>query len=69
MGTYGCHHVKVEMARLRAVMLSVLRTKETEVKEKGGEIENLQHKLQQVQVKKYLQAFVHKFGFGDGSCE
>ena len=57
MGTYGSHHVKVEMARLRAVMLSVLRTKETEVKEKGGEIENLQHELQQVQVKKVPAGF------------
>ena len=48
---YGKQHVKVEMAKLQVAMMSVLRTKETEVEEKDNEIEHLQQELQQIQVK------------------
>ena len=48
---YGKQHVKVEMAKLQVAMMSVLRTKETEMEEKDNEIEHLQQELQQIQVK------------------
>ena len=48
---YGKQHVKVEMAKLQVAMMSVLRTRETEVGEKDNEIEHLQQELQQIQVK------------------
>ena len=48
---YGKQHVKVEMAKLQVAMMSVLRTRETEVEEKDNEIEHLQQELQQIQVK------------------
>ena len=41
-GTYGSHQVKVEMAKLQVVMMSVLET--------GSEIEHLRYDLQQAQV-------------------
>ena len=47
-GTHGRQQVKVEMAKLQVTMMSVL---EAEVREKDGEIEQLQHDLQQVQVR------------------
>ena len=49
--TYGSKHVKVEIAKLQVTMMSVLRTRETEVGEKDNEIEHLRHDLQQVQVR------------------
>ena len=49
--TYGSQHVKVEIAKLQVTMMSVLRTRETEVGEKDNEIEHLRHDLQQVQVR------------------
>ena len=49
---YGSRQqVKVEMARLQVAMMSVFSLRETEVGEKDGEIERLQHDLQQVQVR------------------
>ena len=42
--------VKVEIAKLQEAMMSVLRTRETEVGEKDDEIEQLRHDLRQVQV-------------------
>ena len=47
-GTNGRQQVKVELAKLQVTMMSVL---EAEVGEKDGEIESLQHDLQQVQVR------------------
>ena len=47
-GTYERKQLKVEVAKLQVAMMSVL---ETEVGEKDGEIEQLQHELQQVQVR------------------
>ena len=49
---YGSRkQVKVELAKLQEAMTSVLRMTETEVGEKDGEIEQLRHELQQVQVR------------------
>lgn len=55
-GTYSSHHLKVEMARLQVAMMSVLRSKETNAREKDGGMEHLQLDLQQVQVSRaYIQ--------------
>ena len=48
--TYGRQQVKVEIAKLQEAMMSVFGMRETEVGEEDGEIEQLQHDLQQVQV-------------------
>ena len=49
---YGSkQQVKVEMAKLQEVMMSVFNLRETEVGEKDGEIEQLRHDPQQVQVR------------------
>ena len=56
---YGSRkQVKVEMAKLQEAMMSVLRMRETEVGEKDGEIEQLQHDLQQVQVRACTCSFL-----------
>ena len=55
---YGSQQVKVEMARLQVAMMSVLSLRETEVGEKDGEIERLQHDLQQVQVRTCTYSFL-----------
>ena len=47
---YDMQHVKLEMARLQVIMMSVFRTNKTELEEKDGEIRHLQHDLQQVKV-------------------
>ena len=49
-GTHGRQQVKVEMARLQVAMMSLLET--------DGEIEHLQHDLQQVQVQR-LYVYMH----------
>ena len=41
------------MAKLQEVIMSVFSLRETEVGEKDGEIEQLRHDLQQVQVRAY----------------
>ena len=56
--TYGRQQVKVEIARLQVAMMSVFGTRETEVGEKDGEIEQLQHDLQQVQVGVHTCSFL-----------
>ena len=57
---YGSkQRVKVEMAKLQEVMMSVFSLRETEVGEKDGEIEQLQRDLQQVQVRAYTCSFLH----------
>ena len=50
---------KVEMAKLQEAMMSVFSLRETEVREKDGEIEQLRHDLQQVQVRAYTCSFLH----------
>ena len=50
--------MKVEIARLQEAMMSVFRMRETEVGEKDGEIEQLQHDLQQVQVRACTCSFL-----------
>ena len=54
-GTHGRQQVKVEMARLQVTMMSVL---EAEVGEKDGEIEGLQHDLQDIQVRTCTCSFL-----------
>ena len=49
---------KVEMARLQEAMMSVFSLKETEVEEKDGEIGQLRHDLQRVQVRAYTCCFL-----------
>ena len=48
---YGRKLVRAEMARLQVAMMTMLRTEETDAREKDNEIKHLQHNLQQVQVK------------------
>ena len=43
---------RAEMARLQVAMMTMLRTEETDAREKDSEIKRLQHDLQQVQVRK-----------------
>ena len=48
---YGRKLVRAEMARLQVAMMAMLRTEETDAREKDNEIKHLQHDLQQVQVR------------------
>ena len=48
---YGRKLVRAEMARLQVAMMAMLRTEETDTKEKDNEINHLQRDLQRVQVK------------------
>ena len=48
---YGKKLVRAEMARLQVAMMTMLRTEETDTKEKDNEINHLQRDLQRVQVK------------------
>ena len=48
---YGKKLVRAEMARLQVAMMAMLRTEETDSREKDNEIKHLQRDLQQVQVK------------------
>ena len=50
--------MKVEVARLQVAMMSVFSLRETEVGEKDGEIERLQHDLQRVQVRTCTCSFL-----------
>ena len=56
---YGRQQVKVEMAKLQVAMMGVFRMRETEVGEKDGEIEQLRHDLQQVQVRACTCCFLY----------
>ena len=56
---YGSkQQAKVEMAKLQEVIMSVFSLRETEVGEKDGEIEQLRHDLQQVQVRTCTCSFL-----------
>ena len=56
---YGSRQqMKVEVAKLQVAMMSVFSLRETEVGEKDGEIERLQHDLQDVQVRTCTCSFL-----------
>ena len=55
---YGRQQVKVEMAKLQVAMMSVFSLRETEVGEKDGEIQRLQHDLQHTQVRTCTCSFL-----------
>ena len=48
---HGKKLLRAEMARLQVAMMAMLRTEETDSREKDNEIKHLQCDLQQVQVK------------------
>ena len=55
---YGKKLVRAEMARLQVAMMAMLRTEETDSREKDIEIKHLQRDLQRVQVKTLVCSFL-----------
>ena len=66
---YGRQQVKVEMAKLQEVMMSVFRMRETEVGEKDGEIEQLRHDLQHIQVRACTCSFLYYHNYSNSTYD
>ena len=57
------------MAKLQEVMMSVFRMRETEVGEKDGEIEQLRHDLQHIQVRACTCSFLYYHNYSNSTYD